>query len=198
MGRKTAIIDTATRLFAENGFAETSTAEIAEKAGVAQGTLFYHFKNKQGIIREIFSRAGSVYLTELRKTIAGRDTGISQIEAALRFNDEYSRHHRQQILIFLRIFPDQLKEDSHSPEKEFIDSIQQQVIAILRQSLNAGIADGTIECGDVEETACVLNSLIFGVTHMNLMAPKQIPSLTRSATAFCRRALKPQARPGSR
>ncbi|MFW6334422.1 MAG: TetR/AcrR family transcriptional regulator [Desulfosalsimonas sp.] len=67
MDKKTTIIETATRLFAHKGFSGTSTAEIAEKAGVAQGTLFYHFKNKQGIIREIFSRAGSIYLAELKK-----------------------------------------------------------------------------------------------------------------------------------
>ncbi|MCF8112092.1 MAG: TetR/AcrR family transcriptional regulator [Desulfobacteraceae bacterium] len=191
MGRKTAIIDTATRLFAEKGFADTATAEIAEKAGVAHGTLFYHFKNKQGILREIFTRSGSAYLEELRKTIAGQKTGMEQIEAALRFNEEYSRDHSQQILIFLRIFPDQLKEESHSPERQFIESIQQEVIAILRKSLDAGISDGTIECGDTEETARVLNSLIFGITHIKLMTRENTPSLTRSATDFCRRALAP-------
>lgn len=193
MGRKTAIIEAATRLFAQKGFAEASTAEIAETAGVAHGTLFYHFKNKQGIIQEIFTRAGSVYLRELRKSIGQYNTGMRQIEAALRFNEEYSRYHSQEILIFLRIFPDQLKGDAQSPEREFIDSIQQQVIATLRESLSAGIADGTIACRDIEETACVLNSLIFGVTHMSLMAPRYTPSLSEGAIAFCRRALQPSA-----
>ncbi|MFW5936796.1 MAG: TetR/AcrR family transcriptional regulator [Desulfosalsimonas sp.] len=195
MGRKTAIIEAATRLFAQKGFSETSTAEIAETAGVAHGTLFYHFKNKQGIIQEIFTRAGSVYMTELRKNLSGLETGLQQIKAALRFNEEYSRHHSQQILIFLRIFPDQLKGDAQSPEREFIDSIQQQVIAILRESIRAGIADGTIECRDVEQTARVLNSLIFGITHMNLLTPAHTPSLTEGAIEFCRRALQPSARP---
>ncbi|MFO7930203.1 MAG: TetR/AcrR family transcriptional regulator [Desulfosalsimonas sp.] len=189
MDRKTAIMDAATRLFAEKGFAETSTAEIAETAGVAHGTLFYHFKNKQGIIREIFSRSGSTYLRELRKTIENHDTGIGKIEAAIRFNKDYSIHHSQQIIIFLRVFPDQIR-DPRSSERSMMESVRAQVIDIIKQSLAAGVKDGTIECDNIEETAWVINSLIFGITHMDLIQTAEMPELTGNAVEFCRRALK--------
>lgn len=189
MDRKTAIIDTATRLFAEKGYAETSTTEIAENAGVAHGTLFYHFKNKQGIIREIFSRSGSTYLQELRKTIESHDTGLGKIEAAIRFNKDYSTHHSQQIIIFLRVFPDQIR-DPVSSQRGMIEAVRAQVIEIIKQSLAAGIKDGTIECDNIEETAWVINSLIFGITHMDLMQTADMPELTGNAVEFCRRALK--------
>lgn len=187
MDRKTAIINAATRLFAQKGFAETSTSEIADNAGVAQGTLFYHFKNKQGIIREIFSTASSTYLTELQKALDVRDTGIEKIEAALRFNREYSRHHTQQILLFLRLFPD--LKDTGSAEIELIKSLRSRVIQILKESLKTGIWDGTIQCSNINETAWVLNSLIFGIAHMNLMASENMPDTTENAVVFCRRAL---------
>lgn len=187
--RKSAIINTATQLFAQKGFSETSTAEIAECAGVAHGTLFYHFSNKQGIIREIFSRAGSVYVSELRKTIAQHDTGMEKIKAAISFNREYSKHHNHQILIFLRIFPD--LTDTQTPERQLVESVRSQVIEIIRQCLNTGVKDGTIECGNLDETAWVINSLIFGITHMNLMASAGMPDLTGNAVAFCQRALAP-------
>lgn len=190
MGRKTAIIEAATKLFAEKGYAETSTAEIAENAGVAHGTIFYHFKNKEGIIREIFSRAGTVYVAELRRTLARQAAGIDKIEAALRFNEDYARHHARQILIFLRTFPDQLK-DTQGPGRQLIAEIQQQVIGMIRDSLAAGVKDGTIACRDIEQTAWVINSLIFGLTHMNLMVPADTPPLTKSAVTFIRRALAP-------
>lgn len=189
MDRKTAIIDSATRLFAEKGVSETSTGEIAEIAGVAQGTLFYHFKNKQGIISEIFSRAGSDYLDEFRKTLDSSDTGIKKIEAAIRFNKDYSRHHSQLMLIFLRMFPD--LKDRQAPEREILETIREQVIEMIKNSLAAGIEDGTIKCGNIEETAWVINSLIFGIAHMNLMAAEKMPELTGNASKFCRRALRP-------
>ncbi|MCF8024189.1 MAG: TetR/AcrR family transcriptional regulator [Desulfobacteraceae bacterium] len=189
MGRKTAIINAATLLFAQKGFAETSTSEIAENAGVAQGTLFYHFKSKQGIIREIFSTAGSNFLSELRKALDSRDTGIEKIEAAIRLNEDFRLNHSQQILIFIRMFPDM--KDTQSPERELVESLRIRSIEIIKNSLSAGREDGTIECSDVNETAWIINSLIFGILHTSMMPAENMPELTESAVMFCRRALKP-------
>lgn len=192
MGRKQAIIQSATRLFAQKGFAETSTAEIAEDAGVAHGTLFYHFKNKRGIIHEIFSMAGDIYLRNLKSVLARQNTGMEGIEAIIRFNENYSRDHIQQIRIFQRFFPD-LGNDS-DPEKMLLDSLKQQVIDLIRKSLATGAADGSIDCAKIHETADVIHSLIFGITHMNLMESADTPALTEEAIAFCRRALTPGGR----
>jgi TetR/AcrR family transcriptional regulator, repressor of fatR-cypB operon len=41
-------------LFAEKGFNGSSTALIAKRAGVASGTLFFHFKSKEELIHELF------------------------------------------------------------------------------------------------------------------------------------------------
>ncbi len=47
------ILQSATRLFSENGFKETSMADLAKVTGVAQGTIFYHFKNKEELFLSI-------------------------------------------------------------------------------------------------------------------------------------------------
>ncbi|MFO7860590.1 MAG: TetR/AcrR family transcriptional regulator [Desulfosalsimonas sp.] len=189
MGRKQAIIESATRLFAQKGFAETSTAEIAEDAGVAHGTLFYHFKNKRGIIHEIFSIAGEVYLRSLKKVLCRQATGMAKIEALIRFNENYSRDHIQQIRIFQRFFPD--PADDCDPEKMLLDSLKQQVMSLIKESLETGVCDGSIASVDIDKTAAVIHSLIFGITHMNLMESADTPKLTQGAIAFCRRALTP-------
>jgi AcrR family transcriptional regulator len=43
------ILKTATRLFARQGFDRTSTATIADEAGVSQGILFHYFKTKENL-----------------------------------------------------------------------------------------------------------------------------------------------------
>ena len=187
MGRRQDILDTATRLFSQKGFAETSTAEIADQAGVAHGTLFYHFKNKRGIIHEIFAIAGENYLRRLKKDIASESTGIKKIETIIRFNDDYSWQNSQQVRIFQRFFPDLAEQPD--PVHDLIAAIQQQVIALITQSLETGVADGTVFCRKIDETARIVNSLIFGITHMHLMAPAYCPNLTREAVEFCRNAL---------
>lgn len=44
------LIEAAIALFAGNGFAATSTEEIAERAGYGQATVFFHFKTKAGLL----------------------------------------------------------------------------------------------------------------------------------------------------
>tara|TARA_R110002020_G_scaffold394811_1_gene604829 strand:+ start:730 stop:1290 length:561 start_codon:yes stop_codon:yes gene_type:complete len=48
--KKTEILNSAISLFVKGGFDRVSTAEISRNAGVATGTMFYHFKTKEDII----------------------------------------------------------------------------------------------------------------------------------------------------
>lgn len=54
MTKKEKILRAALTLFAEQGVYKTSTTEITKKAGVASGTLFVHFKNKQALVDAIY------------------------------------------------------------------------------------------------------------------------------------------------
>lgn len=49
------IVQAAVEMFAEKGFAATSTSEIAQKAGVAEGTIFRHYKTKKDLLISIVS-----------------------------------------------------------------------------------------------------------------------------------------------
>ncbi|MEU7873431.1 helix-turn-helix domain-containing protein [Dactylosporangium sp. NPDC049140] len=47
------ILDAAAELFAERGYAATSTRMIAEMVGVRQASLYYHFSTKEQILAEL-------------------------------------------------------------------------------------------------------------------------------------------------
>jgi AcrR family transcriptional regulator len=48
------LVATARRLFAENGFAATSTEEILSEAEVSRGALYHHFSSKTDLFRAAF------------------------------------------------------------------------------------------------------------------------------------------------
>ena len=54
MGTKERIVGAAIRLFNERGTAAVSTNHIAEEASISPGNLYYHFRNKEEIIRAIY------------------------------------------------------------------------------------------------------------------------------------------------
>lgn len=47
------ILQAAAELFVNRGFAATSTRDIAEKVGIRQASLYYHFEGKSGILAEL-------------------------------------------------------------------------------------------------------------------------------------------------
>ncbi|GIF22925.1 AcrR family transcriptional regulator [Actinoplanes tereljensis] len=47
------ILDAAAELFASRGYAATSTRLIAERVGIRQASLYYHFDNKEQILAEL-------------------------------------------------------------------------------------------------------------------------------------------------
>ena len=56
MSTKERIIDTAIELFNRHGAHSTTTNHIAEAMGISPGNLYYHYGNKEEIIRHIFRR----------------------------------------------------------------------------------------------------------------------------------------------
>lgn len=50
------ILSTALELFATEGYSATSTARIAKVAGVSEGLIFKHFKNKDGLLQAVLEQ----------------------------------------------------------------------------------------------------------------------------------------------
>ena len=55
---KRKIFDAATRIVGKYGYAEASVARITEEAGVAQGTFYNHFENRQELLDQLLPKIG--------------------------------------------------------------------------------------------------------------------------------------------
>lgn len=62
---RTRILKAAQKLFAAQGFDGTTTRDLAQAAGVAEGTLFRHFTNKKAILIEVATQGWVEILTDL-------------------------------------------------------------------------------------------------------------------------------------
>lgn len=64
------IIEAATEVFARRGVHGTRVADIAERAGIAYGLVYHHFRNKEEILSAIFAERWAQYVAYLEEVSA--------------------------------------------------------------------------------------------------------------------------------
>ncbi|UCZ52195.1 TetR family transcriptional regulator [Bacillus shivajii] len=88
------IIDAAVKVIAENGYHHSQVSKIAKEAGVADGTIYLYFKNKEDILISLFEEKMGTFV-EKSKDHLEQETSIERkmlllIEMHLRqLEDDY-------------------------------------------------------------------------------------------------------------
>jgi len=72
--KKTAIMESALKLFTERGFHGTSTAQISKEAGIATGTLFNYFPTKEDLINSLYFEVKGQLSQSMGKEIEAQNT----------------------------------------------------------------------------------------------------------------------------
>ncbi len=65
--KEKSIIEAAIKTFAENGFYKSKIVDIAEKAGVAVGSVYVYYKNKDDILLRIFEQIWEPIYFDVKK-----------------------------------------------------------------------------------------------------------------------------------
>lgn len=63
------IIDAAVKVIAENGYHGSQVAKIAKQAGVADGTIYLYFKNKDDILVSVFQEKMGQFIEKISERI---------------------------------------------------------------------------------------------------------------------------------
>jgi AcrR family transcriptional regulator len=79
------ILETATRLFSAQGYANTSLSQVAKEAAVSKALIFWHFENKEKLFRTALQRTLEPYFINVVDDLEG----LSEIDQIKRLIDEY-------------------------------------------------------------------------------------------------------------
>jgi AcrR family transcriptional regulator len=88
---KQKIFDAATKVVGKHGYAEASVARITEEAGVAQGTFYNHFENRQELLDQLLPKIGLDMVEFIR---ARTGTGRCRAAGDRRFSAFFDFHPR--------------------------------------------------------------------------------------------------------
>ncbi len=73
------IVDAAVIAIAENGYHQAQVAKIAKQAGVADGTIYLYFKNKEDILISVFQEKMGIFVENLQAIIKSGDPSSKKL-----------------------------------------------------------------------------------------------------------------------
>jgi AcrR family transcriptional regulator len=85
---RAALLDEATRLFAERGFAGTSLEDVASACQVTRGAVYHHFAGKQALFEAVLDGQETKAVAEVIAAAAGPDPWDAALQALDAFLDQ--------------------------------------------------------------------------------------------------------------
>ncbi|GIH91124.1 TetR/AcrR family transcriptional regulator [Planobispora siamensis] len=102
--RRAQIVACAIEVIAEVGYAQTSLALIAKRAGISKGVISYHFKGKDELIQQVVDEAFTSGDVFVRSRIEGQTTAAAMLRAYIEASVEFYRTHRAHMIALLDIW----------------------------------------------------------------------------------------------
>ena len=162
------LLETATELFAEKGYAGASVREIVEKAGVSKPVLYYYFKSKEGLFYAILEWAAGVQQKILNEIFETRGTVLDRfIFLYRRVYEGIQQYKSLYIMIHGLIYgPPQ-----GVPEYDFA-SYQRHMLDAVKRIYAEGVSSGEIRKVDAEEVAFLVLGLMDFSLNMDMVLPE--------------------------
>ena len=73
-----ALLDAARELFAEHGYAKTSTEEVVRRTAVTRGALYYHFRDKAALFEAVHQEQRAALVQSIGERIQGAEGDLWQ------------------------------------------------------------------------------------------------------------------------
>ena len=129
---KRKIFDAATKIVGKYGYSEASVARITEEAGVAQGTFYNHFENRQELLDQLLPKIGMDMVEFIRERTGTADAARQEIA---RFGAFFA--FIREVPEFLRIL-NEAEFFAPNGYQKHLDNISTAYVRILKRARHAG------------------------------------------------------------
>ena len=191
MTRKEQILKAATILFANKGYAETTTLELSEVIGVASGTIFYHFGSKEGLFLAILEDINKTIEMEFAHYFKNLEfpSGLQMIEEVIAFYLYLASKHESQFMLLQQ--PHTSKMAQSNPKcREDLEAIYNRLVDIFEQTLLLGQQDGSIAEMPVRKAALIVFSMVDGFVRLKNNNIYDAGALFNELVKLCQRMLE--------
>jgi AcrR family transcriptional regulator len=153
------ILEAATELFAQQGYAGTGVDQLAARSGIAKTAIYYHFGNKAGLLAAALERAASTWIEGIDQASRQAGDWSSRLDSALA-GMRALLEEKPWIFNLMQILAFEVAE-----EKPDIRETLQAIVRQAREALVAGMRDALgVEVPDAEGAARVILGLLDGIS----------------------------------
>ncbi len=150
---------TAAGIFARKGYHQTTVDEIARAIGVAKGTIYYHFKNKEELYLAIIQEGINIFKERLQEAAAGAASPREKIRSIIKCHLCF--YEREKDLVFLFV-----KELCGTDlRRETLADMLSECLGVIREVISEGVRDGTFR--DVNPK--ITTSSLFGMVTISAL-----------------------------
>ncbi|MFL0251316.1 TetR/AcrR family transcriptional regulator [Clostridium neuense] len=177
---KRSIFESALKIFSNSGYSEATMDDIAINAGVAKGTLYYHFKSKEEIFKYVISEGMNVITEEMEEATKHITDPIQKIIAVCKV--QFGLVYRNKD--FFKVVMSQLwgQESRQFELREVVRVYIGEIERFLKEAMDAG----ALKKGETEFMAYTLFGTICSGAVYELINDnqKKIDDLVESITSY--------------
>lgn len=184
MKTKDRILDIARSMIAEIGYHGTTTAALAKRAGISEGTIYRHFENKEDILLQILQELDDKYSAFLQTLRSSSDGRHGTIERILQGHVRFATENLADLKIVLSSYA------LLSPSKQSMTTVIERMHEFFCECLERSMKLDVIREVNAEPTAKVLVAMLLGVMQLKVYWPDmEEADLDPEAVLFTRRSL---------
>jgi TetR/AcrR family transcriptional regulator, fatty acid metabolism regulator protein len=94
------ILEAAVKVFAEQGFFQSTIAQVAKAAGVADGTIYLYFKNKDDILVQFYEYKTQQIFKRFREAVKKPKTAEEKLRSLIRVHLEEFQKDRNMAIVY--------------------------------------------------------------------------------------------------
>jgi AcrR family transcriptional regulator len=151
------ILDAARAVFFRDGFMAANLDEIAERAGVAKGTLYRYFESKADLYVAVLADNSGVFTQKMKEAAQeGGESAREVIEAVSHFYLTWWQRHPEYFQIFWALDNQAVIGELPTEVVQEVSRLWESSLAILADILQRGVAAGEFRPCDTWEVANTL------------------------------------------
>ncbi|GAQ18954.1 fatty acid metabolism regulator protein [Oceanobacillus picturae] len=131
------IIEAAVEVIAENGYHASQVSKIAKKAGVADGTIYLYFKNKEDILVSVFEEKMGQFIEQTENSIEQKEDANKKLLALIEMHFQQLASNPHLAVVT------QLELRQSNPELRVkINQVLKPYLTLIDSIINEGMEDG--------------------------------------------------------